>query len=65
MFKVVNPFDSTGFAGKKKADQTGRRNFFGSGGLESNQRPSGYEGLFLSSISGFCTQNGIIHAERA
>ena len=31
MFKVVNPFDSTGFTGKKKADQTGRRNFFGSG----------------------------------
>ena len=32
MIEVVNPFDSTGFAGKKKADQTGRRNFFGSGG---------------------------------
>ena len=31
MTKVVNPFDSTGFIGKKKADQTGRRNFFGSG----------------------------------
>ena len=32
MIEVVNPFDSTGFTGKKKADQTGRRNFFGSGG---------------------------------
>ena len=31
MIEVVNPFDSTGFTGKKKADQTGRRNFFGSG----------------------------------
>ena len=31
MTKVVNTFDSTGFTGKKKADQTGRRNFFGSG----------------------------------
>ena len=29
MIEVVNPFDSTGFTGKKKADQTGRRNFFG------------------------------------
>ena len=31
MIEVVNPFDSMGFTGKKKADQTGRRNFFGSG----------------------------------
>ena len=31
MIEVVNPFDSTGFTGKKKADQTGRRNFFGRG----------------------------------
>mgnify|MGYP005613127583 FL=1 len=29
MIEVVNPFDSMGFTGKKKADQTGRRNFFG------------------------------------
>ena len=31
MIEVVNPFDSMGFTGKKKADQTGRRNFFGRG----------------------------------
>ena len=31
MIEVVNPFDSTGFTGKNKADQTGRRNFFGRG----------------------------------
>ena len=31
MIEVVNPFDSMSFTGKKKADQTGRRNFFGSG----------------------------------
>ena len=31
MIEVVNPFDLTGFTGKKKADQTGRRNFLVAG----------------------------------
>ena len=46
MIEVVNPFDSTGFTGKKKADQTGRRNFFGSG---ERNRTSGLQVMSLTS----------------
>ena len=47
MIEVVNPFDSTGFTGKKKADQTGRRNFFGRACIKKR-----IKSLFLDGFSG-------------